>query len=217
MGIPDSLHAQQPSLQTSRSPFPSRSSPHRFSLQYNPFILIIMALTCQSNPLPLDQEIPHGHIQGIEHKLISRIVFGTLNLHKSESPLALLDHVFATGCNAFDCAAIYGGGKCEELLGEWISQRKINHEDVFVITKGGCGDQETDWTPNLAPAFLEESIKGSLERLNLDVVDLFMLHRDDTSVRISEIVDTMNNFIKRGFVKTWGVSHRLRQVAQAPG
>merc|ERR1712166_1224098 len=77
MGIPDSLHAQQPSLQTSRSPFPSRSSPHRFSLQYNPFILIIMALTCQSNPLPLDQEIPHGYIQGIEHKLISRIVIGT--------------------------------------------------------------------------------------------------------------------------------------------
>ena len=166
-----------------------------------------MALTCQSNPLPLDQEIPHGYIQGIEHKLISRIVFGTLNLHKSESPNALLDQVFASGCNAFDCAAIYGGGKSEELLGDWISQRKINHEDVFVVTKGGCGGEETGWTPNLNAAFLEESIQGSLKRLNLDVVDLFMLHRDDASVPINQIVDTMNDFIKRGFAKTWGVSN----------
>lgn len=157
--------------------------------------------------MPLVQEISHGYIQGIEHKLISRIVFGTDDLHKSKTPSALLDQVFANGCNSFDCSAVYGDGKSEELLGEWISQRKINHEDVFVVTQGGCGGQSTDFAPNLTPASLLGSIQGSLQRLNLDVVDLFILQRDDAAVPISEIVDTMNNLINRGFTKTWGVSN----------
>jgi 3-deoxy-7-phosphoheptulonate synthase len=165
-----------------------------------------MALTCESQNTT-NPSIPHGYIQGIEHKLISRIVFATNDLHKSESA-ALLDRVYATGCNAFDCAADYGGGKCEELLGAWIRQRKINHEDVFVVTKGSCGGYENDW-----PRRLKESIQNSLKRLSLDVVDLFMLQQDDPSVPIGQIVDTMNSFINCGFTKTWGVSnwqlHRL--------
>ena len=168
-----------------------------------------MALISQSNPALFkepSQDIPHGYIQGIEHKLISRIVFGTDHLHQAVSPDALLDRVFSTGCNAFDCAANYGDGKSEELLGNWITQRKINHEDVFVITSAGdCGGHENKG--NLSPTFLETSIQGSLQRLGLEVVDLFMLQRDDASVPISAIVDTMNDFIKRGFTKTWGVSN----------
>merc|ERR550534_81283 len=50
-------------------------------------------------------------------KSVSRIVYGTLRLHTMDDPNALLDLVYASGCNAFDVAAIYGGGKCEEVLG----------------------------------------------------------------------------------------------------
>merc|ERR1719379_2049684 len=108
------------------------------------------------------------YIQGIEHKLISRIVFGTLNLDKSADPVALLDAVYRSGCNAFDCAAIYGDGKCEEILGSWIQQRKIPPEDLFLVTKGGCGDQANGWSPSLDPDTLESHIRGSLQRLQLD-------------------------------------------------
>eukprot|EP00656_Telonema_subtile_P013254 TRINITY_DN16721_c0_g1_i4.p1 TRINITY_DN16721_c0_g1~~TRINITY_DN16721_c0_g1_i4.p1 ORF type:complete len:633 (-),score=172.38 TRINITY_DN16721_c0_g1_i4:15-1913(-) len=151
--------------------------------------------------------IPMSYIQGIEHKLVSRIVFGTLNLHKSDDPCTLLDTVYQSGCNAFDCAAIYGDGECEKILGKWIRERKLVPEDVFLVTKGGCGDESSGWSPSLQPEVLESHIRGSLERLGTPTVDLFMLHRDDPSMSVNNIVDTVNKFISAGLCKTWGVSN----------
>ena len=78
----------------------------------------------------------YGTIAGLD-KQLSRVIYGTLFLHQAESPTQLLDTILAAGCNTFDCAAIYGGGQCEKILGEWISARKIKAEDIVVITKGG--------------------------------------------------------------------------------
>ena len=151
--------------------------------------------------------MPMSYIQGIEHKLISRVVYGTLNLDKSSEPLALLDSIYGSGCNAFDCAAIYGEGKCESILGSWIKQRQIAPEDIFLVTKGGCGDEANGWSPNLEPSTLETQIRGSLQRLGMSCVDLYMLHRDDPSTPVEQVVDLMTKFISLGLCKTWGVSN----------
>eukprot|EP00658_Telonema_sp_P-2_P068042 TRINITY_DN5698_c0_g1_i3.p1 TRINITY_DN5698_c0_g1~~TRINITY_DN5698_c0_g1_i3.p1 ORF type:complete len:532 (-),score=153.55 TRINITY_DN5698_c0_g1_i3:33-1628(-) len=157
--------------------------------------------------MPASTTMPLSYIQGVEHKPVSRIVFGTLNLHKSAAPFALLDSVYASGCNAFDCAAIYGDGECEKILGNWIKANKINTDDLFLVTKGGCGDESTEWSPSLQRETLEGHIRSSLDRLQVPTVDLYMLHRDDPALLISEIVDTVNMFISSGLCKTWGVSN----------
>jgi predicted oxidoreductase len=62
-------------------------------------------------------------------KKVSRIVYGTLKLHTMEEPLKFLDSIFNSGCNAFDCAAIYGEGRCEEILGEWVNLRNVRESN----------------------------------------------------------------------------------------
>ena len=88
-----------------------------------------------------------GQIQGV-NKEVSRLIYGTLFLHTlptEEDVHSLLDSVWATGCNAFDCAAIYGGGLCEERMGRWIRSRQLcegpSREELVLITKGGCEGQ----------------------------------------------------------------------------
>jgi aryl-alcohol dehydrogenase-like predicted oxidoreductase len=140
-------------------------------------------------------------------KQVSRIVYGTLRLHTMDDPNALLDLVYASGCNAFDVAAIYGGGKCEEVLGKWVRSRKVNREDVFILTKGGVGPQSDLWAADLDTDRLRREVQESLNRLGFEYVDLYMLHRDDVKKPISEIVDLMNEFITNGYAKSWGVSN----------
>ena len=156
----------------------------------------------------------YGTIPGLEGKKVSQLVFGTLFLHNTEAPDALLDEVWGLGCNTFDCAAIYGGGVCESVLGGWLKRRGLTEagtaarEGIVIITKGGCNNQDQLWSANLSPQKLEGDIKGSLERLGLDSVDLFMLHRDDRSMPVSDIVDMMDGFRAKGkYFTCWGVSN----------
>jgi|TARA_B100000524_G_C23552501_1_gene335332 aryl-alcohol dehydrogenase-like predicted oxidoreductase len=88
-------------------------------------------------------QVRYGRIPGVE-KPVSRVIYGTLFLHLAGDEPAtfkLLDDIWATGCNTFDCAGIYGGGACEDLLGRWMESRRIGREEVVIISKGGCEGQ----------------------------------------------------------------------------
>lgn len=74
-------------------------------------------------------------------------------------PFSLLDHIWGSGCNAFDCARIYGDGECEYILGEWLKSRGINREEVVVVTKGGSAPQSRQWAPDIS----EDTILGELD------------------------------------------------------
>ena len=74
-------------------------------------------------------------------------------------------------------AAIYGDGRCESVLGEWLQKRRIPREKVVIITKGGCHGQEKLWSANLDPGHLRRSLRSSLDRLRITFIDVFLLHR----------------------------------------
>eukprot|EP00041_Stephanoeca_diplocostata_P007068 m.97566 g.97566 ORF g.97566 m.97566 type:complete len:344 (-) comp16710_c0_seq3:400-1431(-) len=156
----------------------------------------------------------YGKIKGLE-KRISRIVFGTLFLHNAEDPKALLDAVWSTGCNAFDCAAVYGNGRCEELLGEWLRSCGHPRDEIVVITKGGCHGQEKLWSANISPSEIRRDLTNSLRSINVAYVDVFMLHRDDPSVPVKDVVDMMHDFHEEGLFRVWGVSNWEQPRLQA--
>lgn len=108
--------------------------------------------------VPIDVDMDYADVCGLKGKRMSRIIFGTLFLSKADDPLSLLDAVLQTGCNAFDCAAIYGDGECERLLGHWLRERKIEREDVVLITKGGCHGQDKLWAADLEPESVERHL-----------------------------------------------------------
>ena len=121
--------------------------------------------------VPVNVEMEFAPVLGLNGKLMSRIIFGTLFLSKADDPCALLDAVRQTGCNAYDCAAVYGGGECERLMGLWLLERKIPRDKVVLITKGGCHGQEKLWSADLderlAAAEHEVAAERGGERLGL--------------------------------------------------
>ena len=162
-----------------------------------------------------------ARLPGGVRKEASRIIYGTLFLHllpTEEEVHKLLDSVWATGCNAFDCAAIYGGGLCEERIGRWLMARQLcigrAREDLVLITKGGCETQEKLWACTISDQTrVRSELERSLRRLGVAYLDMYMLHRDDPMEPVERIVDFMSALVDEGLIHGWGVSnwqlHRL--------
>lgn len=155
---------------------------------------------------------PPGHSSSTSH--LSELIFGTLRLHETERPYALLDEAWRLGIRAYDTARVYGNGECERILGEWINGATDGHSSVdveerkqaTVITKGGCGSASSFWRPNLDPSSLAAEL--DLSRKNFGgKIDIYLLHRDEVERDVGEIVDTMHDFVRSGKVGSWGVSN----------
>ena len=106
---------------------------------------------------------------------------------------AVWDDWFERGGNAFDTAWIYGGGKIEKLLGQWIASRGVR-EDVVVITKGAH-------TPRCLPDLIVRDFMESLDRLKFDYADIYIMHRDNLEVPAGEFVDALNGLIDKGLIR----------------
>ncbi len=100
------------------------------------------------------------------------------------------------GMTLIDTAEMYGMGKSEILIGEAI--RNFKREDIFLVSKvlpynAGQGD-------------LEYSLENSLKRLGTDYLDMYLLHWPG-SVPLEETVWCMEQQVKKGKIRSWGVSN----------
>eukprot|EP01065_Artemidia_motanka_P032586 TRINITY_DN39564_c0_g1_i1.p1 TRINITY_DN39564_c0_g1~~TRINITY_DN39564_c0_g1_i1.p1 ORF type:complete len:392 (+),score=124.20 TRINITY_DN39564_c0_g1_i1:51-1178(+) len=166
------------------------------------------AAACQPPATLPRWEGGHGELRGVEMP-VSRLVFGCLFLHQVAEPFELLDLAWELGINCFDCAAIYGGGRCEEILGDWLRSRR-RADDAVVITKGGCAGQDELWEPRLSAEFIRADLSRSLQRLGLRKVMCYMLHRDEVSRPVAEVVDVMDGLVAEGLIGSWAVSNWSR-------
>jgi len=143
---------------------------------------------------------------GIEQP-VSRLVFGCLFLHNTPDPFRLLDVAWENGINCFDCAAIYGGGRCEEILGEWLRMYPGREEEAVIITKGGCAGQDELWKAKLEADEVRSDLRSSLARLGVSKISCYMLHRDDPDKPVGEVVDLMSSLVSEGVIASWAVSN----------
>ena len=144
----------------------------------------------------------------IPMKTASRIFFGTANPPVStdeKTAYDLLDTVFASGVNAFDCARSYG--KAEEVLGKWIESRKCR-EKTIILSK--CGDVKAGKVLVNRRVIMEQ-LNQSLESLRTDCIDIYLLHRDDPNTSAEEFIDTLNEAKEEGKIKVFGVSNWTHQ------
>ena len=128
------------------------------------------------------------------------------------------------GGNIFDTAHCYcfwlpnGNGASESALGKCIRNNN-DRRKVFIITKGGHPAGLPDYPrPDayLAPDVLASDIHDSLERLGVDTIDLYLLHRDDTRMPVEVIIDALNTHIAAGRLHAIGVSNwRTSRIAEA--
>lgn len=138
--------------------------------------------------------------------MCSRLVIGTMafNFDDEERWWRLLDRFVELGGNCFDTAHSYYGGQSEKVIGRWMASRK-NRDDMIVLTKGA--HPKRDGLPRVYPEAIESDLQGSLESLQVDVIDLYILHRDDEDVPVGELVDCLNQQVEAGRIRAFGGSN----------
>lgn len=124
----------------------------------------------------------------------------------------LLDIFLAAGGNCVDTANVYGFGTSEEILGRWLEERGARQQ-VVLISKGCHPDFDKEdvygkpWVSRVTPEAIRADLAESLERLQTDYIDLYLLHRDDESVPVGPIVEAFNEEQTRGRVRAFGGSN----------
>lgn len=116
-----------------------------------------------------------------------------------------MKQAYESGVNFFDNAEVYAEGKSETIMGEVFKKAGWKRSDLVISTKlfwGGKGPNDR----GLSRKHLLEGIDASLERMQLDYVDLLFCHRPDMHTPIEETVRAMTHIINQGKAFYWGTS-----------
>ena len=119
--------------------------------------------------------------------------------------IAVIRRALDLGCNFLDTADMYGPFTNERLVGRAIAGRR---DQVVVATKFGNERREDgSWVGvNGSPDYVRQACDASLQRLGIDVIDLYYQHRVDTGVAIEETVGAMAELVAAGKVRHLGLS-----------
>ncbi|MBY8975302.1 aldo/keto reductase [Rhodobacteraceae bacterium NNCM2] len=121
-----------------------------------------------------------------------------------EGSMQVLDACVDLGITHIDTSNVYGMGRSETVIGEWLKKR--GGEPPFAIaTKGGIV-RSAERRFNNERQHLEEALNASLTRLGVEAVDLYYVHRRDPELEIEEVTETLAGFVKAGKVKAIGYS-----------
>lgn len=149
----------------------------------------------------------YGSIAGVD-KPISRLVMGADNQTSWPHASVMLDDFFEQGGTCFDTAYIYASGACEKMLGHWVKNRGIR-EQVVILDKGAH-------TPHCNPQALVSQLQESLERLQTDYVDIYMMHRDNPDIPVGEFITVLNEQKRAGHIGVFGASNwSIERVEEA--
>jgi len=146
----------------------------------------------------------YGQIPGVA-KPVARLVQGTTMISSAEQlrSFALLDAVLALGGTTIDTAHGYGRGDVERTLGRWVRERGVRDQVVII----GKGAHPYDGRQRVTPIDITNDLHESLERLQTDMIDLYLLHRDDPSVPVGPLVEVLNEHQRSGKIGAFGGSN----------
>ena len=148
----------------------------------------------------MSNQMKYGTIAGIE-KPVSRLVQGIIQVNRNDEAIgfAQLDSAFAAGITCVDTAYIYG---TDAFLGKWVRERGVR-DDVVILAKGA----HDSIRKKVTPFDIQHDLHETLARMQLDYVDLYVLHRDDENVEVGPIVDVLNLLVKQGKIGAFGGSN----------
>jgi pyridoxine 4-dehydrogenase len=143
---------------------------------------------------------------------VNRMGFGAMRLTGSgiwgpprdhDEAIRVLQRAVELGVNFIDTADSYGPRVAEELIAEALHP----YPGLVIATKGGLERPGPDrWVENGRPEYLRRQLEASLERLKLDRIDLWQLHRIDPKVPADEQFGAMRDFQEEGLVRHLGLS-----------
>ncbi|XP_008498435.1 voltage-gated potassium channel subunit beta-1 [Calypte anna] len=117
----------------------------------------------------------------------------------------LMTIAYESGVNLFDTAEVYAAGKAEVILGNILKKKGWRRSSLVITTKlywGGKAETER----GLSRKHIIEGLKASLQRLQLEYVDVVFANRPDNNTPMEEIVRAMTHVINQGMAMYWGTS-----------
>lgn len=147
---------------------------------------------------------------------ISSLALGTMQFGwrcDEELSFALMDKALECGINIFDTADIYYkwgegsyAGRSEEIIGKWMKDRGTRDE-IVLATKlwGEMSDDIND--RGLSRRHIQQSIKGSLKRLQTDWIDIYFAHTFDHETPLEETLKALSTLVDQGKVNYLGASN----------
>jgi aryl-alcohol dehydrogenase-like predicted oxidoreductase len=122
-----------------------------------------------------------------------------------QGSIATINRALDRGVCFLDTADMYGSGRNEELVGRAIKSRR---DEVFLATKFGNvrGPNGEFMGVRGVPEYVAQACDASLQRLGVDVIDLYYQHRVDVNVPIEETVGAMAQLVDEGKVRFLGLS-----------
>ena len=128
---------------------------------------------------------------------------GTYGKSDDAEAIKVVHHALERGVNFLDSSDMYGWGHNESLLGKALAGRR---DKAVLATKFGQTQQPGGANGvNGRPEYVKQACEASLERLGVDVIDLYYQHRVDPSVPIEDTVGAMSELVKAGKVKAIGL------------
>jgi len=131
-----------------------------------------------------------------------------------ENAKKVLQKAVEAGVNFIDTAEAYGPDTNETLIADALYPYK---QGVIIATKGGFQRPgPNQWTPDGRPEFIRQNIEGSLQRLKVDTIDLWQLHRFDPKVPVEETLGPVVEAVKAGKIRYVGLSEvNIEQIERA--
>lgn len=141
---------------------------------------------------------------------VSAVAMGCMRLADAKaSPDTVIGTALELGIDFFDHADIYGGGRCEEIFGDWLARHGSTREKIKIQTK--CGIRKGCY--DFSKRHIIEAAEGSLRRLRTDYADVLLLHRPDTLMEPEEVAEAFDELERSGKVRSFGVSnHNPMQI-----
>ncbi|MBW4574355.1 MAG: aldo/keto reductase [Aphanothece sp. CMT-3BRIN-NPC111] len=147
--------------------------------------------------------------------MVSKLSFGAMTFGSDpsmpaiykvdqENAKVMIEKSLEAGINFFDTADAYAGGQSEVILAEVLGKRR---QDVVIATKVGFRTGEAITQAGLSRQHILDSCDRSLQRLNTDYIDLYILHKEDPYTPLEEILAALNDLVRMGKVRYIGFSN----------
>ncbi|KAH8113766.1 aryl-alcohol dehydrogenase [Phellopilus nigrolimitatus] len=148
---------------------------------------------------------------------VSRIILGCMTYGDSgwagwllpeEEGLKHIKAAYDAGIQTFDTADVYSNGLSEIILGKAIKKYNLPRNEIVVLTKAPLSFSLLAYVNQrgLSRKHIFEAVKNSLERLQLDYIDVFQCHRFDKQTPFEETMQALHDVVKAGYVRYIGMS-----------